>query len=73
MACLLYNTGKCLQLLLFNRPNFGVHFSTCPLARVNGRWLISSIICKIMAQKYEKTYFMHWKLIFFIIFAPEVR
>ena len=26
MACLLYNTGKCLQLLLFNRPNFGVHF-----------------------------------------------
>jgi len=28
MACLLYNTGKCLQLLLFNRPNFGVHFST---------------------------------------------
>ena len=32
MACLLYNTGKCLRLLLFNRPNFGVHFSTCPLA-----------------------------------------
>ena len=28
MACLLYNTGKCLKLLLFNRPNFGVHFST---------------------------------------------
>ena len=28
MACLLYNTGKCLRLLLFNRPNFGVHFST---------------------------------------------
>ena len=32
MACLLYNTGKCLQLLLFNRPNFGVHFRDCPLA-----------------------------------------
>ena len=31
MACLLYNTGKCLQLLLFNRPNFGVHFITRPL------------------------------------------
>ena len=31
MACLLYNTGKCLQLLLFNRPIFGVHFSTRPL------------------------------------------
>ena len=28
MACLLYNTGKSLQLLLFNRPNFGVHFRT---------------------------------------------
>ena len=35
MACLLYNTGKCLQLLLFNRPNFGVHFSTSPLASRN--------------------------------------
>jgi len=28
MACLLCNTGKSLQLLLFNCPNFGVHFST---------------------------------------------
>ncbi len=33
MACLLYNTGKCLQLRMFNRPNFGVHFSTCPRVR----------------------------------------
>ena len=33
MACLLYNTGKCLQLLLFNRPNFGVHFRTRPLSQ----------------------------------------
>jgi len=31
MACLLYNTGKCLQLLLFNRPNFGVHFILHPI------------------------------------------
>ena len=28
---------------------------------------------KRMAQKYEKTYFMHWKSFFFIIFAPKVR
>jgi hypothetical protein len=26
MACRLYNTERCLQLQLFNRPNFGVHF-----------------------------------------------
>ena len=26
MACLLYNTGRCLQLRMFNCPNFGVHF-----------------------------------------------
>lgn len=31
MACLLYNTGKCLQLRMFNHPNFGVHFITCHL------------------------------------------
>ena len=30
MACRLYNTERCLQLQLFNRPNFGVHFSACP-------------------------------------------
>jgi hypothetical protein len=30
MACLLYNTGKCLQLRMFNRPNFGVHFTPGP-------------------------------------------
>ena len=28
MACRLYNTERCLQLQLFNRPNFGVHFNT---------------------------------------------
>ena len=27
MACRLYNTERCLQLQLFNRPNFGVHFN----------------------------------------------
>ena len=27
MACRPYNTGRCLQLRLFNCPNFGVHFS----------------------------------------------
>ena len=27
MACRLYNTERCLQHQLFNRPNFGVHFS----------------------------------------------
>ncbi len=32
MACLLYNTGKCLQLRMFNRPNFGVHFTYAPYA-----------------------------------------
>ncbi len=26
MACRPYNTGRCLQLRLFNCPNFGVHF-----------------------------------------------
>ncbi len=26
MACRLYNTERCLQHQLFNRPNFGVHF-----------------------------------------------
>ena len=26
MACHLYNTERCLQLQLFKRPNFGVHF-----------------------------------------------
>ena len=30
MACLLYNTGRCLQLRMFNCPNFGVHFRTDP-------------------------------------------
>ena len=32
MACHLFNTGRCLQPLLFNRPIFGVHFSfkDCP-------------------------------------------
>ena len=30
MACRPYNTGRCLQLRLFNRPNFGVHFRCCP-------------------------------------------
>ena len=30
MACRPYNTGRCLQLRLFNCPNFGVHFSSCP-------------------------------------------
>ena len=29
MACRLYNTERCLQHQLFNRPNFGVHFSIC--------------------------------------------
>ena len=28
MACRLYNTERCLQHQLFNRPNFGVHFNT---------------------------------------------
>ena len=27
MACRPYNTGRCLQLRLFNCPNFGVHFN----------------------------------------------
>jgi len=31
MACLLYNTGRCLQLRMFNCPNFGVHFRTVPI------------------------------------------
>ena len=31
MACHLYNTGRCLQLQLFNRPNFGVHFKPVPV------------------------------------------
>ena len=31
MACRLYNTERCLQHQLFNRPNFGVHFSASPL------------------------------------------
>ena len=31
MACHLYNTERCLQLQLFKRPNFGVHFSSCHL------------------------------------------
>ena len=30
MACRPYNTGRCLQLRLFNCPNFGVHFRACP-------------------------------------------
>ena len=30
-------------------------------------------IMKRMVQKYEKTYFMHWKSFFFITFAPKVR
>ena len=33
MACRPYNTGRCLQLRLFNCPNFGVHFSTSPRVR----------------------------------------
>ena len=28
MACRLYTTERCLQHQLFNRPNFGVHFTT---------------------------------------------
>ena len=31
MACRPYNTGRCLQLRLFNCPNFGVHFKTVPM------------------------------------------
>ena len=31
MACHLFNTGRCLQPLLFNRPIFGVHFRTVPM------------------------------------------
>ena len=31
MACHLYNTERCLQLQLFKRPNFGVHFKNRPL------------------------------------------
>lgn len=36
MACRLYNTERCLQLQLFNRPNFGVHFNvkSVPFAMV---------------------------------------
>ena len=30
MACRLYNTERCLQHQLFNRPNFGVHFRDVP-------------------------------------------
>ena len=30
MACHLYNTERCLQLQLFKRPNFGVHFIPVP-------------------------------------------
>ena len=33
MACRPYNTGRCLQLRLFNCPNFGVHFKSVPLCR----------------------------------------
>ena len=36
MACRLYNTGICLQLRLFNCPNFGVHFIH-PFLDGNGR------------------------------------
>ena len=32
MACRLYNTERCLQHQLFNRPNFGVHFSPCHIS-----------------------------------------
>ena len=31
MACRPYNTGRCLQLRLFNCPNFGVHFKRVAL------------------------------------------
>ena len=39
MACRLYNTERCLQLQLFNRPNFGVHFN--PLCLDNFYYLCS--------------------------------
>ena len=36
MACRLYNTERCLQLQLFNRPNFGVHFNSSSRPDVYG-------------------------------------
>ena len=44
MACRLYNTERCLQLQLFNRPNFGVHFSIGKEAFYNCRNLTSVTI-----------------------------
>ena len=46
MACRLYNTERCLQLQLFNRPNFGVHFrglSPCAILLLN-----NLVFCNIL-------------------------
>ena len=43
MACHLFNTGRCLQPLLFNRPIFGVHFRSVPVCS-NRHRLLSSLL-----------------------------
>ena len=48
MACRLYNTERCLQLQLFNRPNFGVHFSFVPfLLELFGYSMQKHYLCKV--------------------------
>ena len=53
MACHLYNTERCLQLQLFKRPNFGVHFSTCH------HWPQTVCILQIQIVLYQPTAFVY--------------
>ena len=43
------------------------------MEKFNSRISKYAELMKRMVQKYEKTYFMHWKSFFFITFAPKVR
>ena len=67
MACLLYNTGKCLQLLLFNRPNFGVHFSDDILERVVTQ--NAPILLLVLLIDQINHHFHHHVLLFCLAFS----
>ena len=65
MACRPYNTGRCLQLRLFNCPNFGVHFMIRPL-KTNK--LFRKLTCSI-ANKYFDDFASFTEFLFVLCFT----
>ena len=70
MASHLYNTGRCLQLRLFNRLNFGVHFTfvTCHFSMGGGGDGVSCVSC---------VSFVFWSIFYvilnFILYIYNIR